>query len=311
MAYVKLIAGILILLLGGDFLVRGAVELALRLKISVLVVGLTVVSFATSAPELLVSVDAALNGHVDISFANVIGSNIANIALILGVTAIILPLTVDPKTYRLDWWIMLFVSIVLYLFIFWDKELTFWEGLIMVILLIAYNVLMIRSSRKSQKSEIPVEKAKLKKPWLMLFFLLTGIVGLKFGSDFLVDGAVELASQWGVSERIIGITVVSIGTSLPELAASVVASVKGQQDLSVGNLIGSNIFNVLAVLGITSLITDLPVQSPDLLSFDFPSLLVISLLLYPMMRYFDKGMITRGEGFFLFIVYCVYIYFVI
>ncbi len=311
MTYFELIAGTLILFLGGDFLVRGAIDLALRFKISVLVVGLTVVSFATSAPELLISVNAAFDGHVDISFGNVVGSNIANIALILGLTAIILPITIDPKTYELDWWTMILMSVVLFLFILWDKVLTFWESLVLVTTLIGYNFFTIKFSRKSSKPEISINQHKLRKPWMMIACLLGGSVGLKYGSDLLIDGAVKLASQWEVSERVIGITVVSIGTSLPELAASIIASIKGQQDLSLGNLIGSNIFNILAVLGITGLITkELRIQSPELLYFDFPSLFAISILLYLLMRYYQEGIISRKGGFILLLAYCIYIYFV-
>ena len=313
MAYLYLIGGILLLLFGGDWLVRGAVDLALRLKVSVLVIGMTVVSFATSAPELLVSVDAALEGYSDLSFGNVIGSNIANIALILGLTSIVFPMVVRERTYRVDYWIMIAVSLILFLFVFWDRLLTFWEAFALVVILIAYNWYQIWASRRStrkEKEENELEEAGGDSKWKMIFFLAIGVAGLKFGSEFLIEGAIDLAREWGVSERIIAVSVVSVGTSLPELAASMMASFKGEQELSLGNLVGSNIFNILAVLGITGLIVDLPVKSEELITFDFPYLFGISLLLFPFIRIITKGKINRWEGLVMLLAYISYIFFV-
>lgn len=304
MDYVLVILGVVLLLFGGDWLVKASVDIALRAKISLLVVGMTVVSFATSAPELLVSLKAALDGHVDISFGNVIGSNIANIALILGLTAMVFPLSVSERTIRVDWGIMFLVTLLLFGFLV-DANLVFWEALVLFILLVLYNLFQIRGSRKEQK-QIEVPEAKLLEVWKLVLFLAGGIAGLKFGAEFLVEGAVNIAYDWGVSERVVGLTVVSIGTSLPELAASLIASFKGEQDLSLGNLIGSNIFNILAVLGITGLIVDLPVQSPALMTFDFPWLIGISLLLLPLMLFFKRAVITRFQGFLVFLMYTLY-----
>lgn len=312
MAYLYLILGIVLLLFGGDWLVRGAVDLALRLGISILVVGMTVVSFATSAPELLVSVNAAIDGYTDIAFGNVIGSNIANIALILGITAIIFPISVKEKTYKWDYWFMMFVTGILYLFVFHSRLLGFYKSLVLVILLVVYNAFQIWSSRlqvkRSRENSREEEARKARSIGWTIFYLSIGVVALKFGSDLLIDGAVSLARQWGVSERVIGITVVSVGTSLPELAASLVAAYKGEQELSLGNLIGSNIFNILAVLGITGIIIDLPVKSPELLTFDFPWLVGISLLLYPFIRIISRGIIQRWEGAVMLLAYSIYIY---
>ncbi len=316
MSYLYLFGGILLLLFGGDWLVRGAVDLALRLKISILVVGMTVVSFATSAPELLVSLDAAIDGYSDLSFGNVIGSNIANIALILGLTSMVFPMTVKERTYRIDYWIMMFVTLILFLFLFFDNVLTTWEAAVLVLILIVYNVYQIWASRlTNEHEELDEELAeevagKLKSPSWMVFYLVLGVVALKFGSEFLITGAMDLARQWGVSERIIAVSIVSVGTSLPELAASMVASFKGEQELSLGNLVGSNIFNILAVLGVTGLVIDLPVKSDELISFDFPYLFGISLLLYPFIRLVSKGKIERWEGFVMFSGYCLYLYLV-
>jgi len=267
---------------------------------------MTVVSFATSAPELLVSLKAALEGHVDISFGNVIGSNIANISLILGLTAMVFPMQVSKRTMRVDWGIMFLITLLLYLFL-WNDLLSFWEALILFVLLVLYNLFQIRGSRKQEKENTEISNAKLLKLWQMVFFLAAGIAGLRFGSEFLVKGAVNIATDWGISERVVGLTVVSIGTSLPELAASLIASFKGEQDLSLGNLIGSNIFNILAVLGITGLITDLPVQSAALMTFDFPWLIGISLILLPFMLWMKRGVISRWQGFIMFALYTVYL----
>lgn len=292
------------LLLGGEWLVKAAVDIALRTQISLLVVGMTVVAFATSAPELLVSVQAALEGHLDISFGNVLGSNMANIALILGITALILPMKVTEKTIQRNYWIMLFVTLLLFLLL-WNGGLVFWEGLLLVTLLVLFVIYQIKSS---SRDEIPdeLQGAKPLHPGLMALFLIGGGAGLHFGSDFLITGAVGLARDWGISERVIGITIVSVGTSLPELAASVSAALKKHEDISLGNLVGSNIFNILAVLGITSLIQDLQVQSSQLLSFDFPWLIGITLLLYPLIAYFRRGVITRGQGALMLGVYLLY-----
>lgn len=315
MEYLYLLAGIVLLLLGGDFLVRAAVEISLRLKISILVVGMTVVSFATSAPELLVSLNAAYNGFSDIAFGNIVGSNIANISLILGLTALVFPITVKPNTYKVDWWIMLAATGVLFACIAFDGALNTWEAILLVIGLILYNYFQIRSSRKQTKAaenveelvELPKKRLSIT---LAIFFLVTGVAALKFGSDYLVKGAVIIAQQYNISERVIGLTIVSVGTSLPELAASLVASFKGEQELSLGNLIGSNIFNILAVLGLTGLIVEIPVQSEALLTFDFPVLVGICLLLYPFMVFLGKGKISRWEGLTLFLVYLTYVFFV-
>ncbi|MGB0979197.1 MAG: calcium/sodium antiporter, partial [Croceimicrobium sp.] len=228
MDYLLVIAGVVLLLFGGDWLVKASVDIALRAKISLLVVGMTVVSFATSAPELLVSLKAAINGHIDISFGNVIGSNIANIALILGLTAMVFPMQVGRRTMRIDWGIMFFVTLLLFVFL-WNDVLSFWESLVLFLLLVLYNLFQIRSSRKESKKEDYSEKTLLP-IWKMLLFLAAGIAGLRYGAEFLVKGAVHIATDWGISERVVGLTVVSIGTSLPELAASLIASFKGDQN---------------------------------------------------------------------------------
>jgi len=304
-SYVYILVGIVLLVLGGDWLVKASIDIALRAKISLMVVGLTVVSFATSAPELLVSLNAALANHVDISFGNVVGSNLANIGLILGLTALLFPLKVGIKAIRVDYWILLSVTLLLFLLLL-DGQLGFWDALLLFAGLVAYNILQIRSSRRSHVPD-DLEGAKLMKLGWMLFYLIGGVAGLRYGAQFLVEGSVEVASAWGVSDRVIGVSIVSVGTSLPELAASLVAAFKGEQDISLGNLIGSNVFNILAVLGITGLVIELPVESTDLLTYDFPWLLVITLVLLPFIRWLGHGVISRWQGLVLLILYTLYL----
>lgn len=309
MDYLFLISGTVLLLLGGDWLVKGAVDVALRARISLLVVGMTVISLATSAPELLVSLNAALDGHVDISFGNILGSNMANISLVLGLTALIYPMAVGERTITRDYWIMVFVTGLL-LFFLWDRQLVAWEGAVFVVLLILFFIYQIKSSRSDDIPSEVASAAMLRLPWL-LFYLLGGIAGLHFGSDLLIDGAVGIAQKWGVSQRIIGLTIVSIGTSLPELAASLMASIRGQQEISLGNLVGSNIFNILSVLGITALVIPLPVQNSLTFSQDFPWLFLMTIVLYPFIAILGRGTIQRWQGAIMLGLYLAYLGFLL
>lgn len=313
MDYFYLILGLVFLAVGGEFLVKGSVSLALRLKISTLVVGMTVVSFATSAPELLVSLDAALGGYPDISLGNVIGSNIANIGLVLGFTALICPLNVTNDTYRTNYPMLLGVSLAFVLLIYQFHAIQFWMGGLFVISLIIFGFLIIRSSRRkgmqaAQDDELLQEVIDYSL-WQSFTYLLLGGVALYYGADFLIDGAIAIAREWGVTERVISISVVAIGTSVPELAASVVAAVRKEESLAIGNLLGSNIFNVLAVLGITSLVTDIPVEDTKIITKDIWMMLGFVLLLYPVMRVFSKSTINRLEGSVMLLAYILYIYF--
>lgn len=313
MDYFYLILGLVFLAVGGEFLVKGSVSLALRLKISTLVVGMTVVSFATSAPELLVSLDAALGGHPDISLGNVIGSNIANIGLVLGFTALIFPLNVTNDTYKTNYPMLLGVSLAFVFLIYQFHAIQFWMGGLFVVSLIIFGFLIIRSSRKkglqaAQDDELLKEVVGYSL-WQSFTYLLLGGVALYYGADFLINGAIAIAREWGVTERVISISVVAIGTSVPELAASVVAAVRKEESLAIGNLLGSNIFNVLAVLGITSLVTDIPVIDTKIITKDIWMMLGFVLLLYPVMRVFSKSTINRLEGGVMLLAYVLYIYF--
>ena len=310
MEYVLLIGGLIILIIAGEILVRGAVGVALKFNIPTLVIGMTIVSFGTSAPELLVSLKAALNDHAELAIGNVLGSNIANIALVLGVTTMILPITVKRSTAKIDWPIMMAATILLYIFIL-DGVIIWYEGLIFTLGIIIFNIYMFwNAKRQNIKEELDedVESVKKSNVFINLCLIIAGSVGLAFGANWLLDGAVQIASNFGVSEHVIGVTIVAFGTSVPELITSVVAAFKKHTDISVGNLIGSNIFNILAVLGITSLIKEIPV-STQAISNDIYWVLAISLLVFPLMIIGYK--INRIRGFILFASYCVYIYFVV
>ena len=303
-----LVAGLLILILGGEFLVKGSVGLAVKMKVSMVVIGLTVVSFATSAPELIVSVYAALSDHPDIALGNVIGSNIANISLVLGLTALISPLGFQKRMYTVDVPLMLFASALLGIFLYNDYTLRTWEGITFVVLLSIMTYMMIRNSRKEQKANGVVLEVSMKMSKILLFLLIGGTC-LYLGSRLLVDGATVLARNMGVSERVISVSIIAFGTSVPELAASIIAALKKEKDLSIGNLIGSNIFNIFAVLGITSIIHPISIVDPVLLSNDIWWMFGIALAMYPLMFLFSKRQIGRVEGFLLFATYITYMSF--
>lgn len=271
---------------------------------------MTVVSFATSAPELLVSLQAALNGSPDIAIANVIGSNIANIALVLGLTAIIAPLTVDKNFYKMNWPVMMVFSIALYFFLKNDLVLSRLEGGILMIALIVFIYVMITKAKKDKSAVIEdVDDALMETSYPKIFiWLAIGAAALYFGSEFLVNGAKDIATQLGISERVIGATVIAIGTSVPELAASIIAALKGEKAISLGNLIGSNIFNIGSVLGLTALITPIHVQDPAILTNDIFWMLAVAGVLIPLVFIPKKFEISRIKGLVLFVAYILFIY---
>ncbi len=312
MEYVLLIGGLIILIIAGESLVRGAVGIALKFNIPTLVIGMTIVSFGTSVPELLVSLKAALNNHPELAIGNVIGSNIANIALVLGITTMILPINVKRKTTKVDWPIMIAATILLYIFIL-NNNIEWYEGLIFTLGLIGFNVFMFWKAKKEDieldiELDIEVEQKKPSKIVFNIFLIIAGSIGLAFGAGWLLDGAVQIASDFGVSEHVIGVTIIAFGTSVPELITSVMAAIKKETDISVGNLIGSNIFNILGVLGITSLVKEIPV-STQVITNDVFWLLAISFIIFPLMIIGYK--VNRIRGLILFVSYCIYIYFVV
>ncbi|ARV12722.1 calcium/sodium antiporter [Gilvibacter sp. SZ-19] len=305
-----ILVGFTLLVVGGEYLVRSSVALSFKLKLSKMVIGLTVVSFATSAPELLVSLQAALDGYSDIALGNVIGSNIANIALVLGVTAVIMPLAIDKDFYKFNWPVMMLLSGALYLFLLNDKVISFYEGLILVISLVAYLYLLIRRARLRAKSEgeesVNGALAKTSGAKIIIWLVIGGIA-LWGGSELLVKGAVNIAEAVGISERVIAVTMIAIGTSVPELAASVIAALKKEKAISLGNLIGSNIFNIASVLGLTALIQPITLNDPKVLTADIIWMLSFAFVLIPLAFIPKRFTLGRYKGLLLVIGYAVFI----
>ena len=302
MIYLLLFLGVVFLLIGGDFLVKSSVALASKLNVSPFLIGVTVVSFGTSAPELLVSLNAAIQGNTGIAIGNVIGSNIANLGLVLGLTVFIRPMIVDSKRFRLSWWAM-FLSALMFIGFSYDGILDRTDGLFLIAGLLVFVTLTIRYRELGCADEVSEDDVKAK---MIPVYFLIGAAGLYFGSELLVDNAVIIAESFGVSEFIIGITIVSLGTSLPELVTSIMAILKGQSSISIGNLIGSNIFNVFAVLGITSMVKPMA-AGKFLFRFDLPVMLGITLLMGLFLFWGKK--LSRVEGGLLLSAYLIYVLF--
>ena len=298
----------MILLGSGHFLIKGGVCLAKRFKISTLVVGLTIVSLGTSAPELFVSLSAALKGHPDIAFGNVIGSNIANIGLVLGLTALILPIVVRSRSVKFDWPVMMISGVYLFLFGL-DGRLNRLEGFILTISLIGFIVFLVMRSRKANmKSRTVREIYKFSLP-VAIAIVLASSAGLMYGANFLVEGATELAEMFNVSERAISISMIAVGTSLPELVTSVIAAIRKQTDISIGNIIGSNIYNTFGILGVTSLVEPINI-SKEIMGFDMLWMFGFFILLFIFILPLKGGTIYRYKGLIFLILYIIFIYFV-
>lgn len=309
MSIAYIIIGLILLVFGGNYLLKAAIGLSLKLNIPKIVIGMTVVSFATSAPELIVSVKAALDGATGLAVGNVIGSNIANIALVLGVTVILSTIEVEKSFYKTDWPIMMLASILFYVFIAFDNTIQQYEGGILFLSLIVFLVYILRFQKTAVVDEMPEDDEAIPL-YKIVLFLSVGGIGLWAGSELLVDGAKTLARGLGVSEAVIGVTIVSIGTSVPELAASIIAVLKKEKAISLGNLIGSNVFNILAVLGITSMITPITVHSGDmsLLNHDIYWMLGVSFIVLPLV-FFPKGYrLNWRDGIVLLILYGLFIF---
>ena len=307
MSVVYIITGLLLLVLGGNWLLKAAVALSLKLDIPKIVIGMTVVSFATSAPELIVSINAALIGKSDLALGNVIGSNIANLGLVLGVTLLFGKMEVQKSFYKTDWPVMMIASGMLFVFLTGDHVILAYEGVILFSFLIIFLIYLLRFQKVAVIDELPEDDEPLPLYKIALFLVLGG-VGLWGGSELLIKGAVFLAQEFGVSERIIAVTIVSIGTSVPELAASIIAVLKKEKAISLGNLIGSNVFNILAVLGITSMITPVSVSDKGLLTNDIFWMLGISFIILPLV-FFPKGMrLNWKDGMVLLVSYIVFLY---
>lgn len=309
MEYLLTVVGFVILVGSGKFLVTGSVSLASYLKISKLVIGVTVVAFGTSAPELLVSMQAALKGHPEMAIGNVVGSNISNIALVLAITAIILPIPVSRNSMRIDWPIMMGVSLLFLLFAR-DFELSRLEGIVFNLILVVFVIFSIRSSRKKlQLIDADLHPKPEKSILVSLVMIILSCVGLFFGADLLVDNVSIIAVNLGVSERAIAVTVIAVGTSLPELVTSVMAAIQKESDISVGNIIGSNIFNILSVLGITAIIKPI-IISEEFIRVDILWMLGISFLMFILLRPWKQAFLSRIDGVILLSSYFAYVYIV-
>ena len=306
MSLIAIAIGIFLLIKGGDWLMRASVALSFSFSIPKIVIGMTVVSFATSAPELIVSVQAALSGHPDLALGNVVGSNIANLGLVLGITAIISPINVPQSFYKTDWPMMIVSSLLFYYFIVTDNKLDAVEGAFMFVLLIFFIFYLIKFQNKTELDEkTNIEQVMTFKK--MIGYLLIGGFSLWLGSETLIKGAVSLAESMGVSERIISVSIVSLGTSIPELTASIIAIINKEKAISIGNLVGSNIFNLMAVLGITAMIHPLPVEDPGLLSNDVLWMLGISFLILPLVFLPKSSRLVLRDGLILIILYGLFL----
>ena len=295
--------GLIVLIIGGNLLLKAAVSISLKFGIPKLLIGMTVVSLATSAPELIVSIKSALKGSPDLAISNVLGSNIANLGLVLAVTILFSPINISKSVYKKEWPIMMF-SALYFLVVVLDGIITKIEGGILVCFLIMTISALIKFRDKSEiELEIENEDSIVKS----LITLIFGGVFLFYGSEWFIDGAISLANSFGISERIIGITVVSVGTSIPELVTSLVAVFNKEKSISLGNLLGSNIFNVFAVLGLTSLVTPLSVVDNNIISFDIYIMLFFAALVLPLIFFPKKYVLGRKEGLIILVFYSLYV----
>jgi cation:H+ antiporter len=314
MEYIKFFAGLALLIISAKYLVQGGVSIARFFKISNLVIGLTIVAIGTSAPELIVSINAAITGNPEIAMGNVVGSNIVNVAFILGITAILVPIPVNRNSVIVDWPVMMIASVLIYVFIL-DNKLASIEGLVFVILLISYVVFILKKSKKDNKILLehqPDEVTKTKQlgMGLAILFIILSSAGLAIGADLLVDGASQIAASLGVSKRVISLTIVAIGTSAPELTASIIAGLKKETDIAIGNIMGSNIFNSIAVLGFSSIIHPISVEHLAF-GFDIIWMIFIAVLLFLCIYPFKTIFLNRIEGLLLFVAYLIYMYMLI
>lgn len=300
-----LMAGLLSLFLGGEILVKGASTLAVNLRVSSLAIGLTVVAFGTSMPELVVSIDASMAGASDISLGNVVGSNIANITLILGIATWIAPSVAESKIVRIDAPVMALVSVILLLALI-DEQLSRLEGVLFAISLLAFVVFTLWYTRRSENPETVALQVNIESaPAPMIRALIqiaVGLLGLILGGHFVVDSAVQMATEFGLSQAVVGLTVVAIGTSLPELSTSVIAALHRKGDIAIGNIVGSNIFNILGILGVTAIIN--PLNLGGITWFDLWLMLAVAVALVGLL--YRRAGLKRLEGFLLLTSFVVY-----
>jgi cation:H+ antiporter len=306
-----LLGGLALLIFGGNALLKSSVSISLKLSIPKIIVGMTVVSFATSLPELVVSLKAALAGNPDLALGNVVGSNAANIGLVLGVTLLFGSMKVTSSFYKIDWPVMMVASLMLLGFLYFDGVLSRLEGGVLVFVMIAFLWWLLKmQSGPAVVDELPSDDELLSIP-MTLLYLVAGGVGLWLGSEWLVEAAVTIAEDLGVSDRVIGLTVVSIGTSIPELAASIIAMIKKEKAISLGNLIGSNIFNIMSVLGITAIVSPITVKDQGFITNDLFFMTFIAFVLFPLVFAPSKMKLSWKEGLVLLCIYGAFVYKVI
>ena len=306
-----LLGGLTLLIFGGNALLKSSVSISLKLSIPKIIVGMTVVSFATSLPELVVSLKAALAGNPDLALGNVVGSNAANIGLVLGVTLLFGSMEVTSSFYKIDWPVMMVASLMLLGFLYFDGVLSRFEGGVLVFVMIAFLWWLLKmQSGPAVVDELPSDDELLSIP-MTLLYLVAGGVGLWLGSEWLVEAAVNIAEDLGVSDRVIGLTVVSIGTSIPELAASIIAMIKKEKAISLGNLIGSNIFNIMSGLGITAIVSPITVKDQGFITNDLFFMTFIAFVLFPLVFAPSKMKLSWKEGLVLLSIYGAFVYKVI
>lgn len=310
MEYLLVIVGLIALVVAGDLLVKGAVGLSLKLGVPALIVSLTIVAFGTSAPELLIAISASLDGLPELALGNVVGSNIANVLMVLGVPALIYGITMADCDSQSDYFFMLGISVVFIILCFMGP-FKIWHGIILLGLLATFLLRAMWSANASREAAEELEEefggADIEN-WKVALFIVVGIIGLPIGAQLLVDNSIVIAQSFGVSEAVIGLTLVAIGTSLPELATTVMAARQRQADVAIGNVIGSNVFNLLAIVGVTTFFGNLPVPA-EFLRFDLWIMLGASLLLIP---FAVRGMnLTRGWGVAFCLGYVAYLWIVV
>ena len=305
-----MLIGFVLLVIGGEFIVRSSVALSLKLSISKIVIGMTVVAFATSLPELIVSINAAFNDSPSIAINNVIGSNIANIGLVLGLTCILGNMYVEKSFYRIDWPVMFAFSILLYFIIARDNVIDQIDGILLFSLLISfivYLIIVVRAATKNYHEESVDNNLVHSTNFKIIIWIAIASLSLYYGSEWLVYGAINFAQEIGVSEAVISVSLVAIGTSIPELATSLIAISKGEKGISLGNLIGSNIFNIGSVLGITAMIKPIIIDDLEILSRDILWMLVFAALVLIIALLPKKDVIGKFKGFFLLVLYSIFI----
>jgi cation:H+ antiporter len=307
MEYLAIVLGLILLIKGGDWVLDSAILFSLRLNIPKIIVGMTVVSFATSAPELIVSINAALNGYPDLAVGNIVGSNIANLALVLGIVVFITPIKIEKVFYKYDWPAMILVTLLFYFSLKSDYSLSLFESVLFIIVLIAYLIFLIfyQKSRVNDQEELNVDKSM--KYLKILSLIIFGGFFLWLGSEVLIKGSISLATKLGISERIIGVTIVAFGTSIPELSTSIVAIINKEQNISLGNLIGSNIFDMLGVIGITGILSPIVISDIGLIDSDLIWMLSLAFLILPLVFFPNKMKFGKIEGVILLLFYAFFI----